>query len=385
MDATLIDMTATQAVPAPFWFIQCFKVIGFILHLIPMGLWFAGLPTAMLMSVAGGESGRRWSRRLMSRMPVLVALGINFGIVPLLFVQVAYPQFFYPATILMAWPWLLVVALLIPAYYGVYIYAFGLRKNPTSMRAWQRAAGWGSAICFCAIGFIFANAFSLMTNIGAWRELWNSTSIGGAALGLALNLGDSSLWPRWLMVFSLGLMTTGAWTVIDAAWSRDDDARRDDVWRRRMAWKLYACGTVLFSLVGSWYVFGTWSEGLQQQMIRGPWLALTLVTAALPVLPCCLLLLARKSERAGVTRSFALLLAMIHLAVLAANAISRQVVQNLELQGYMQSWGEAVQWSPLISFLVVFILGAALITWMLFKAFQPLPAEPPAAESSSTA
>ena len=35
-------------------------------------------------------------------MPVIVAVGINLGIVPLLFIQVAYYKFFYPATILMA-------------------------------------------------------------------------------------------------------------------------------------------------------------------------------------------------------------------------------------------------------------------------------------------
>ena len=133
MDTTLIDAAATEAVPAPFWFIQLFKVVGFTLHMVPMGLWFAGIPTAMLLSSFGKAGGKQLSDRLMRQMPIIVALGINFGIVPLLFIQLAYPQFFYSATILMGWYWMGVVGLLIPAYYGVYIYADGLKDDGANM------------------------------------------------------------------------------------------------------------------------------------------------------------------------------------------------------------------------------------------------------------
>ena len=47
-------------------------------------------------------------------MPVIVAVGVNLGVVPLLFVQLAYHRVFYPATILMAWFWLGIIVLLIP-------------------------------------------------------------------------------------------------------------------------------------------------------------------------------------------------------------------------------------------------------------------------------
>ena len=64
----------------------------------------------------------------MAQMPVIIAMGINFGIVPLLFIQVGFAQVFYPATVLMAWFWFAVIVLLMPAYYGVYVYAFGLAE-----------------------------------------------------------------------------------------------------------------------------------------------------------------------------------------------------------------------------------------------------------------
>ena len=78
----------------------------------------------------------------MAQMPIIMAMGINFGIVPLLFIQVGFYQIFYPATVLMAWSWLAVIVLLIPAYYGVYVYAFGLTgKGPPCPDGSERRAG----------------------------------------------------------------------------------------------------------------------------------------------------------------------------------------------------------------------------------------------------
>ncbi len=87
----------------------------------------------------------------MAQMPVIIAVGINFGIVPLLFVQVGFAKVFYPATILMAWFWLAVIVLLMPAYYGVYLYAYGLAEaRAKPMPRWKRAAGWLAAVLFLA-------------------------------------------------------------------------------------------------------------------------------------------------------------------------------------------------------------------------------------------
>ena len=73
---------------------------------------------------------------------------------PLLFVQLAYYKVFYPATILMAWFWLAIIVLLIPAYYGVYAYAWGIcTTSRASMAGWRVAAGWCAAVFFIAIGF----------------------------------------------------------------------------------------------------------------------------------------------------------------------------------------------------------------------------------------
>jgi hypothetical protein len=360
----LVDPNVATGMPAPWWFIQFFKVLGFTLHSLPMNLWYAGIVIALGLRYAGGEHGRTFSRRLMLQMPVIVALGINMGIVPLLFVQVAYTKFFYPATILMAWPWLSIIFLLIPAYYGVYIYSFGLRREAGPL-PWQTAVGWIAALFFVVIGFLFANGMSLLDRISAWPELWRNQEVGGAVLGTALNVGDPRLIPRWLLMFGLAIGTTAAWMAFDAGWfvGRDKEAYRG--WASSTAWKLAAVSAAWFAAAGSWYVFGTWDPEIRRRMFSGGWMIVTGLTAVAPGLPLALLFLWRNRPADRLVASAVIL---GQLGVLAVNAVSRQVVQNLKLSQYAPELTHpqlAVQWGPLVMFLIVFVAGLGVVVWMI--------------------
>jgi hypothetical protein len=371
--ADLIDTGYAPDLPAPMWFIQFFKVLGFSLHAVPMNLWYAGVAVAMLLCLQRDANGRRLAARLMGQMPVLVAYGVSLGIVPLLFIQVAYAKFFYPATILMAWSWFAVVWLLIPAYYGVYAYALGLRSGV--MRPWRRAAGWLAAVLFVVIGLIFANAMSLMADVGRWPALFEVHNVAGAATGTALNLAAPSLWPRWLLMFGLALMTTGAWAAVDAAWlagKESDDYRR---FARDFAWKLHTAGLLWFAAAGSWYVFGTWSEAARAKMLAGPLVFHTALTALSPGLPWLLLWQLRR-RGTDVGRGLAALAGLAQFGVLGINAVSRQMVQNIDLRPYFDliPRGTTVQWSPLLGFLAMFVLALGVVGWMLVQVLKA-PAE----------
>lgn len=362
MDPQLLIDTTAPALPAPFWFVQFFKVLGFTLHVALMNLWLAGLVLAMLLR-RGGDSPRRLSDRLMRQMPIFVALGINFGIVPLLFIQLAYHQFFYPATILMAWHWMAIVGLLIPAYYGVYYYAWGIRDD-SLMTSGRKAAGWLSAVLFITISFLFANAMSLLAHVEAWPELWRQHSVAGAALGTALNLADTTLWPRWLLMFGLALLTTASWIVVDAEWFAGVESDEYRTWTRHFAPRLATLGAVWFAAAGSWYVFGTWSSELRATMFGGPLVLLTLFTATAPGLP---VLMMWTLGRTSPGRTTAVAIALAQFGVLGINAVSRQVVQNVNVGEYfdLAARPTAVEWSPLVLFLVLFVLGALVVAWMI--------------------
>ena len=380
MDPTsLVGPVNPAGYPAPYWLLVALKLLGFSLHMVPMHLWYAGILVAMVLWWRGGVHGQRWSGRLMGQMPIFIALGINFGIVPLLFMQVAYYRAFYPATLLMAWPWMSILVMLALAYYGVYFYAVGLRQEPASVGTAHRVVGWVAALFFMVIGFIFANGLSLMTNLAAWPDIWRQTSIAGAPLGTGLNTGDPTLWPRWLMMFGLALTTTAAYTGVDAAFFAHKESADYRQWASAFAVRLYTVGLVWFALAGSWYVFGTWSESVRQAMFSGPALILTVVTALGPGLPWLLLWLQRRQP----TQRLALLTGLAQFGLIALNAVSRQIVQNTELAPYMKVAEESVdvQWSPLIVFLVLFVTGLGVIGWMVVQIVaverQPVPPAKP--------
>ena len=364
---SLIAPSSPAGFPAPYWFLVTFKVIGFILHLAMMNIWFAGPIIALIMYYCG-PNPRRLSGRLMKSLPIIIAYGINFGIVPLLFIQVAYHKVFYPSTILMAWAWFSVIIMLTFAYYGAYIYATALKKDENSIKGYKKAAGWISALLFIIIGFIFTNEFSLMTNLSTWPNLWRATNFNGAVTGLALNTGDASLWSRWLMIFGLAITTTAAYLGIDTGLFARKEAAEYRRWASEFPVKLYTVGAIWFGLAGSWYAFATWADDVKKLMFSGPNLILTVMTAISLAFPWAILLYAALKKE--ITKTLGIMLIIAQVVVLAFNGISRQIVQNAEIAHYFDVTAEKVniQWSPMILFLVLFVLGALLIIWMIRQA-----------------
>jgi hypothetical protein len=364
MDTPLIGPETMLGLPAPYWFVAFFKVFGFTLHMIPMNLWYAGLITLLLAGRFGGENARRLRDRFIKALPILIALGINFGIVPLLFTQVGYYQSFYPATILMAWPWFSVIFLVMFAYYGVYIYVVGLNRE--AMGNLRRLAGWGAAGIFMVVGFLFANGFSLMTNTAGWPAVMQATGHAGAALGIGLNTADPSLWPRWLMMFGLALLTTSAYVVVDTAFFARRESETYRAWARKFALGVSTVGVVWFGSAGSWYFFGTLAADIRSLLLASPLMILTGLTALSPGLPWLLTVLGLQREGKGL----ALLTALAQYGVLALNAVSRQIVQNAELAPAVDVTAQPVnlQLSPMIVFLVLFVVGLGVVYWMVTQA-----------------
>jgi hypothetical protein len=370
----LIAPASALGLPAAHWILVALKVLGFVLHTLLMSLWFAGLVLALGMQTLGGALPRRLSARLLRQMPVIVAFGVNFGVVPLLFTQVIDYRAFYPATILMAWSWMSVIGMLIFAYYGVYICAKGLREGRDHLAAWRLAVGWIAALLFLGIGMQFTSAFHLMTDVGSWPALWEKTEVSGAVLGTAVVHGEPAVLARWLMLFGLALTTTAAWCAVDAgvlAVRESEEYRR---WASGFAFRLYLVGAVWFAVFGCWYVFGTWGPEVRGVMWGFPGILLTLLTAVIPALPLFLLFTQRGQAP---TRAEGLKIGFAQVAVIAVNAVSRQIVQNVELRPFLDVTAEPVHWQtgPLIIFLLLFVAGIAVLVWMiaqLVKAWKPI-------------
>ncbi|HEY9166903.1 MAG TPA: hypothetical protein VIS48_12160 [Candidatus Kryptonia bacterium] len=361
----LIGPSSPLGNPAPFWFITTFKVLGFILHMIPMNIWYAGMVLVAIFGTFGKGNSELLANRLGKSMPIIVAIGVNLGIVPLLFTQVGYYQFYYPAGVLIGWAWFSVIILLLVAYYGVYAYSLSVRKQRRTRFAMTSA--WVSSILFIIIGFLFANNFSLMVNVDNWIGIFNRTNVAGAPTGIALNTSDPTLFPRWLMMFGIAIMTTAVYITVDAAFFRKEETTEEyRGWAGKFAFRFFTLGMIWFAVTGAWYIFWTLDRFTMARQNSEPLMHMILIlTAVSPGL----VWLALRDQRRGVTKRAAISAAVAQFLVVTLNAITRQWVQNTEISRYRDVSKEAVniQWSPLILFLVLFVLGLAIVGWMLSK------------------
>ncbi|MDR1959990.1 MAG: hypothetical protein LBQ54_13250 [Planctomycetaceae bacterium] len=373
-----IDSGTLPELPAPFWFVEFFKVLGFCLHILAMNLWFAGLPMAIIAFLLSTSNSRRFAVRMFSQLPVIMALGINFGIVPLLFIQVAYYKPFYTSTIFMAWHWFLVIPLLAVAYYGLYLCAYSLK--PGGKSGYLLPFGLISMFCLLAIAYIQVNAMSLMGRPDIWNVLWNKNSIGAATLGTGINSSDPTLWLRYGSMFGLALVTSAVWMIFDANWlirkTNDENQKKLDnsyrLWTKRFA--------SFFAILGGLvlvFSFCQYLQILKTLPMTQDWLPSTpgqvfsLGTLILPLLTAVLILFSGKSCQS------ALLLFLIQFIGIAFFAIFRQFVQNLEVSQVMQiaQHPVKVQWDTLIPFLVIFVIGVLIIVWMLRQLATAPPVE----------
>lgn len=222
--------------PIPVAYLFVLRVFGFFLHMLFMHMWLAGLPVA----VALWRFRPRVAERLIAAMPFAMAFGINAGIVPLLFLQTLYPQFFYPATILQAWFWFLVIPLLLAAYTAVYLAAFSRWRVLTSLAA---------AILLTGIGLQFSAAMALTATPDRWPGLFRRTAVGGAVHGFALALDLEAVLRLGLMA-GMAMGTVAAFLAAQSAFHARDPIR-DQI--RPLVPLLYGIGLLVFGIAGLRY------------------------------------------------------------------------------------------------------------------------------------
>ncbi|GHT23808.1 hypothetical protein FACS189419_08240 [Planctomycetales bacterium] len=348
-----MDISALAPAPAPFWFVQFFKVVGYTLHLVPMGVWFAGLPIAVLMAIVHTKNSGVYAKRMFGQFPVMMALGINFGIVPLLFLQTTYYQSFYTATILTAWHWIAVIPILIVGYYSLYIAAYAGEK-----RGRQILFGFIASFCLTVIGLLISNGLTLMVRSDLWAGIMEKTNFHGATTGTANNFSDIALWIRVATVFGFALITTGVWAVFDAFFLyRSDDAgyRR---WTLNLLRVLTVLGIAVIALAGHLPSFLGIDPGEATKIAFPHKLAMCLLLGPAAVF---LLSLAAKCK----VSVFAV--ALVHFLSLGYFAVVRQIGQNAGVAQFVDvsKLPVEVQWDTLIAFVAVFVFGVVIIFWMV--------------------
>jgi hypothetical protein len=336
--------------PAPAWLLQVLLVFTFILHVVAMNLLVGGT-TIMAISLRKGQNSpfhAELAARLAKALPVTMSLTITLGIAPLLFVQVLYGQAFYTASILMAWPWLSVVALVLLAYYGLYLVQF----RPDWLGRWVTPIAWVSAILILLVGLLYTHNATLKLAPEKWASLYAMSPAG-----LHLNWSEPTLIPRFLHFMVAAFAVTGLGVALMGLLAK----RSQDAWGQEAVTygtRWFIGATLLQMAVGLWFLFSL-PNNLMQNFLGGNLLN-TLILWGGVALAVIALLLANRS-----------VLGALGLTVLAITlmSITRHSLRELYLQPHLDVRTIPVnpQWTVFGIFAVVLVVGLAVVGWMVWQ------------------
>jgi hypothetical protein len=333
--------------------------LTFLLHTVAMNLLLGGSILALVWRLGRSEADEPQRRSCVAwfahAAPVLMATTVTLGVAPLLFVQVLYGRVFFVSSILMAWPWLMVVPILIVAYLGLYTLA--LRREERARGTAMIAVG--VTLLLALVALVYTTNLSAMVDPAAFLARYRADP-----RGLSLRLADPQLIPRYLHT----LLSALAVAAIAVALLGRQRARRDPAFgawavRRGLVW--FGSATAVNCLVGLWYLLAQPRATLRQVVTQDA-LPAALLALAL-VLPFVLLVgvpaaLGARDPGRGVGHLAGTLGATLVVMVLLRAQV-RQI--TLARAGFaLPGWVET-QWIPLALFLVLFMAGAAVVAWMI--------------------
>jgi len=244
-------MDTASLIPAPdiipvhwAWF-KVMLITTFSAHILLMNIM---LGSAIIAFISGfnrqlDNSLIYLEKEISQKNTFIIAFTINFGVAPLLFLQVLYGNFFYTSSILMAVYWLSVVFLLITAYYSAYIYKFNFDRLARNRKY---AAGL-SALLLLITAFFFTNNMTLMLIPGTWHRYFTNPS------GTILNLLEPTFFPRFFHFVIASIAVSGLFIAITWQRKKKNGVSHSDInITRGLKYFIYA--TLVQFCVGIWFL-----------------------------------------------------------------------------------------------------------------------------------
>ena len=335
-----------QAIPIPVewgWF-YLFQVLTFIAHILVMNVMLGASIIALVHHLRGKRETEPLTRTISVKLPFTIAFAVNFGVAPLLFMQVLYGQFLYTSSVLMAVYWLGVVGLVIAAYGSAYIYDF----RYLSLGGLKTFFIGLTVLCLLATAFVFTNNMTLMLNPGSWAAYFDNPG------GTILNLSDPTVLPRYLHIVASSTALGGlALALLHSR--RKDDPQAGRWVRHGMNW--YAFSTVVQMALGLWFLTAL-PERIAHLLLGGS-LSHTMVFAAGAVLGIFSI---SNALRYNVRPT-----AIISVTTISLMVYLRDMVRDAYLSPYFDVRDRVVtgEYLPFVLFVLTFVAGLAVIVWML--------------------
>lgn len=329
---------APEAIPSPWGWFEALLLLTFALHIIFMNLTLG----SAIIALVGRATGRQLdlARKLGHRLPTFLALTVNMGVAPLLFVQVLYGQFLYTSSVLMAGWWLSAIATVILGYYALYVHDAKAESAPGLSRlALSLSVGF-----LLYTGFLLSNNMTLMLRPEAWTAYVQNPR------GSLLNLSDPTLWARYAHMMLAAPAVAGLYVAL-----LGEKHRRPDWVEHGLSW--FSRLTMAQVLVGGWLLMALPQPVLLAFMGRDP-----LATGVL-----ALGVLLGLGALYTATRKKTALTVGLTLAALALMVLTRDQVRLLTLAPHFSpaSLPVTAETTPLAMFVVSLVVGLAAIAYML--------------------
>jgi len=335
-----------DAIPVAWSWFQFLLLLTFPLHLLAMNSMLGGLVIGISQQALGGEIRRKLSHRIAIALPLVIAFVVNLGVAPLLFLQVLYGQFIYTSSILMGIFWILIVPLLIIAYYGAYLYDFQYARLGSG-GIW---VGGSAVVLLLVIGYFFSNNMLLMTLPDQFSEYFDHMS------GSYLVSGHPQFLPRYFHMICGALAVGGLFVAILGRFRAAEDPGLADH-AVTLGMNVFSWGTCFNIGLGFWYLLALERETMLVFMGRD--LGATFCFLAALGLAVMVVVTGFKKK---LMLTVGALTALVYLM-----SFMRAWVRSHYLREYF-NLGEltvVAEYSPLLFFLVTLVLGIACILWML--------------------
>ena len=356
--------------PAPYWLFKLLLLVTFLLHILAMNFMFGGTILAAVARLKGKRDERYLilSTNLAKKLPAFFAATITLGIAPLLFLQVIYGQYFYTSSVIMAWPWFLVILLLIFAYYGLYVVAFARDQRKGGL-VWVLIF---SLVLLFLIGFFYTNNMTLMLRPEKWAAKYRTDPSGWN-----LNWDEAMLIPRYLH-FLVASVAVGALLAVITGlfrWKKDPEEARFLI---RFGGKWFVFASLVQIVVGVWFLVSLPEEKMKLYLGQNTPATVLLALGVIGAVAAVWLMsvaIRKEDPRKGALYSTGLT-----GIVVVFMTLMRDILRGAYLSAYFQPAALATktQWDVLILFLFLFVGGVILWLVLLKRYFsinKPVPAE----------
>jgi hypothetical protein len=359
LQSNLIPVLDPNPLPAPYWLLKLLLIVTFTLHIVAMNFMLGGAVLALTAkwSAKHREHGKRVFFDVAKKLPSLLPATITLGIAPLLFLQVLYGQFFYTSSIIMAWPWFLVLVLLTVAYYGFYFVSFRSGRDSRKVACVMLV----STLLVVLVGFVFSNNITLSQTPARWAAKYFAHPSGWN-----LNLTEPTLIPRFLHFFVAAVAVGGLLLVFMAlaAWKRDNAYARQLL---NFGGKAFLFSTMAQFVVGPLFLF-TLPRDLRMMFMGDNPLATTLLLVGIAGGVAALVVMS-SALRNGNIRAAAFTVPGLVAVVIASMAVMRDLLRDAYLKPYFhpEQFPVKTQWQVLPLFLALFVGGVALWLVMIWR------------------